>query len=60
MITTGTAQTKPHKLTTVIQDPGHPNEPWTLETTQEDGEALSVFVARHQLAVQAVRKILNP
>jgi len=49
----------PHKLTTVIQDPGHPDEPWTIETTQEDGELLTLFIQRHMLAVQAVRKILK-
>ena len=49
----------PHKLTTTIPDPTHPGETWTIETVQGDGEMLTEFIARHMLAVAAVRKMLN-
>lgn len=51
--------TSKHKVTTTIEDPLHPGEKWTIETVQEDGELLTAFLARHMMAVIAMRKILN-
>jgi hypothetical protein len=56
---TASVDTSKHRVTTTIEDPLHPGEKWTIETVQDDGELLTAFLARHMLAVIAMRKILG-
>lgn len=46
-------------LSTPVQDPAHPGEPWTVTTFQEDGEDWDVFIMRHKGRVERVRKLLQ-
>lgn len=46
-------------LTTTIQDPNHPEEPWVVTTYRRDGESLGAFIKRHREMVDAVRDALE-
>ena len=47
-------------LTTTVQDPDHPDEPWVVTTHHRPGESHSAFIQRHRGMVRAVRLSLNP
>ena len=49
--------TPPAKLTTTIKDAA--GDPWTIESTQMDGEDFVVFVKRHKNRVEILRSILK-
>lgn len=46
-------------LQTTIQDPAHPDEPWTVTTYRRDGESELAFAMRHDKMVKAVREVLR-
>ena len=46
-------------LTTTVQDPSHPDEPWTINTYRADGESQQAWVRRHAEGVAAVREALG-
>ena len=47
-------------ISTVLQDPEHPDEPWEVISLKRDGESSHAFVRRHRELVEAVRDELNP
>jgi hypothetical protein len=46
-------------LTTTVQDPDNPEEPWVVTTYRRSGESLQAFVRRHREMVDAVREALG-
>ena len=46
-------------LTTRVQDPNNPDEPWEVTTYRKPGESLEAFVKRHREMVEAVRDALG-
>lgn len=46
-------------LTTTVQDPGHPAEPWVVTTYRRPDESFEAFIRRHREMVEAVRKALT-
>lgn len=46
-------------ITTVVQDPNNPEEPWIVTTYQRHGEAIAGVIRRHALMVAAVREVLR-
>jgi hypothetical protein len=61
LATTGggtTAPTPEQVLTTTVQDPGHPGEPWVVTTYRRPDESFEAFIRRHKDMVEAVRKAL--
>lgn len=46
-------------LTTTVEDPRHPNEPWVVTTIPRDDESIEAVVARHLAMVEAVRRALK-
>ena len=48
----------PSRLTTSVQDPAHPGEPWVIVTYQRAGESNAAFIRRHRDLVAAVREAL--
>ena len=53
-----TAPTPEQVLTTTVQDPGHPGEPWVVTTYRRPDESFEAFIRRHKDMVEAVRKAL--
>lgn len=51
--------TTPDTLSTPVPDPRHPESPWTVTSHQLAAESLELFINRHFLRVEAVRKFLN-
>jgi hypothetical protein len=57
---TGAPNTTPEQvLTTTVQDPGHPGEPWVVTTYRRADESFESFIRRHRDMVEAVRKALT-
>jgi hypothetical protein len=57
---TGTPATTPEQvLSTTVQDPNHPGEPWVVTTYRRAEESFESFIRRHRDMVDAVRKALN-
>ena len=46
-------------LSTTIQDPANPEEPWVVTTYRRSGESLTAFIQRHRQMVDAVRDELD-
>lgn len=46
------------QVTTVVQDPGHPKEPWVVTTYRKDSESVQALIKRHKEMVEAVRDAL--
>jgi hypothetical protein len=46
-------------LTTTVQDPGHPGEPWVVTTYRRADESFEAFIKRHREMVDAVRDALG-
>jgi len=46
-------------LSTSIQDPSNPDEPWVVTTIQKPGESKGAFIQRHRETVEAVREVLG-
>ncbi len=46
-------------LTTSVQDPGHPEEPWVVTTYRRPDESYPAFIKRHRDTVNAVRDALQ-
>jgi len=46
-------------LTTTVQDPNHPAEPWVVTTYRRPDESFEAFIKRHREMVEAVRKALG-
>jgi hypothetical protein len=56
----GTPATAPEQvLTTTVQDPNHPSEPWVVTTYRRPDESFDAFIKRHREMVEAVRKALT-
>jgi hypothetical protein len=56
----GTTGTAPDQvLTTTVQDPAHPNEPWVVTTYRRPDESEPAFLKRHLEMVAAVRAALK-
>ena len=56
----GTDGTLPEQvLTTTIQDPEHPGEPWVVTSYRRPDESEPAFIKRHLEMVQAVRAALT-
>jgi hypothetical protein len=56
----GTNAPQPEQvLTTTVQDPGHPGEPWVVTTYRRADESFEAFIRRHRDMVDAVRKALT-
>ena len=56
----GTGGTAPAQvLTTTVQDPNHPVEPWVVTTYRQPDESYEAFIKRHREMVEAVRKALG-
>jgi hypothetical protein len=53
-----TAPTPEQVLTTTVQDPGHPGEPWVVTTYRRPDESFEAFIRRHKDMIEAVRKAL--
>ena len=57
------AQKKPTEsdqvLTTTVQDPKHPDEPWTVTTYRRPDESIPAFIRRHKETVDGVREVLT-
>lgn len=57
---TGSPATTPEQvLSTTVQDPNHPGEPWVVTTYRRADESFEAFIRRHRDMVDAVRKALN-
>jgi hypothetical protein len=57
---TGTPGTTPEQvLTTTVQDPEHPGEPWVITTYRRPDESFEAFIKRHRDMVDAVRRALD-
>ena len=54
---TVTTNLPPTVITTTVQDPRFPNEPWVITSTQGADETIEAFVARHRHTVNLVREI---
>jgi hypothetical protein len=52
-------QTPEQVLTTTVQDPNHPGEPWVVTTYRRADESFEAFIRRHRDMVEAVRKALT-
>jgi hypothetical protein len=46
-------------LTTTVQDPAHPGEPWVVTTYRRPDESFEAFIKRHREMVEAVRRALG-
>ena len=46
-------------ITTTVQDPKHPDEPWVVTTYKKIDESKEAFIKRHQEMVEAVREALR-
>jgi hypothetical protein len=46
-------------LTTTVQDPEHPGEPWVVTTYRRVDESFEAFIKRHREMVDAVRAALG-
>jgi len=56
----GTPATVPEQvLTTTVQDPAHPGEPWVVTTYRRTDESFEAFIKRHREMVDAVRQALG-
>jgi hypothetical protein len=56
----GSPATTPEQvLSTTVQDPNHPGEPWVVTTYRRADESFEAFIRRHRDMVDAVRKALN-
>jgi len=53
-----TAPTPEQVLTTTVQDPSHPGEPWVVTTYRRPDESFEAFIRRHKDMIEAVRKAL--
>ena len=51
--------TQPQTLTTTIQDPKNPGEPWVVTSYQKDDESIEAFILRHKALCDAVRQALG-
>jgi hypothetical protein len=57
---TGSSGTVPEQvLTTTVQDPSHPDEPWVVTTYRRAEESFEAFIKRHREMVEAVREALG-
>ena|SRR5688572_10330618 len=56
---TGTAPVPEQVLSTTVQDPGHPGEPWVVTTYRTPDESFEAFIKRHREMVEAVREALG-
>ena len=56
-LSTGTAPEQ--ALTTTVQDPEHPGEPWVVSTYRRPDESEPAFLKRHMDMVAAVRSALG-
>jgi hypothetical protein len=56
---TGTTNLPPTVITTTVQDPRFPNEPWVITSTQWPDETIEAFIARHRHTVNLVREITS-
>ena len=56
---TGTTDQPDQTISTTIQDPEHPGEPWVVTTFRRKDESFEAFVKRHKDMVEAVRKALS-
>jgi hypothetical protein len=57
---TGSPATTPEQvLSTTVQDPNHPGEPWVVTTYRRPDESFEAFIRRHRDMVDAVRKALT-
>jgi len=55
----GTTDQPDQTISTTIQDPNHPGEPWTVTTYRRKDESFEAFVKRHKDMVDAVRGALK-
>lgn len=56
----GSPATTPEQvLSTTVQDPNHPGEPWVVTTYRRADESFEAFIRRHRDMVDAVRKALT-
>ena len=55
----GKPQESAQTLTTTVQDPTSPDEPWIVVTYRKPGESPQSFIKRHRDMVSAVRDALN-
>jgi hypothetical protein len=46
-------------ITTTVEDPKHPGEPWVVTSYRRDDESELAFVKRHREMVEAVREALK-
>lgn len=46
-------------LTTVVEDPRNPKEPWTVVSYRTTDESMEAFIKRHKDTVDGVRNILR-
>lgn len=46
-------------ITTTIEDPKHPGEPWVVTSYRREDESELAFVKRHREMVEAVREALK-
>jgi hypothetical protein len=57
--TRGVTDQPDQTISTTIEDPNHPGEPWTVITYRRKDESFEAFVKRHKDMVEAVRKALS-
>jgi hypothetical protein len=50
---------KASEVTTTVQDPANPEEPWIITTYKNKSESIRAFMRRHRMFVEAARDVIG-